>query len=181
MILWTLQVLMESLLASRSNGSLGKAENVCLADGWLCRWNCEALKRIVTLHWWPGDCNTKNCGLFIMSVNWDCHWQEIQILSCWIPFIFKRIELSVFRSSFYNMAQLHVIFTKYLVISANEFFPKCVWGKNEQRRGCDAKIQKSFGGTFNVPSPLYVPGLNVLAVLLVVLIQRASIVCLNGV
>ena len=41
------------------------------------------------------------------------------------------------------------------------------------------KIQKSFGETFNVPSPLYVPGLNVLAVSLVVLIQRASIVYIN--
>ena len=41
------------------------------------------------------------------------------------------------------------------------------------------KIQKSFGETFNVPSPLYVPGLNVLALSLVVLIQRASIVCIN--
>ena len=79
------------------------------------------------------------------------------------------------------MAQLHVIFTPYLVISANQIFPKCVLGKNEERRGCDAKIQKSFGGTFNVPSPLYVPGLNMLAVFLVVLIQRASIVCINGI
>ena len=59
MILWTLQVLMGSLLASRSSGSLGKAENVRLADGWLCRWNCWALKRIMALHWWPGDWNTK--------------------------------------------------------------------------------------------------------------------------
>ena len=33
--------------------------------------------------------------------------------------------------------------------------------------------------TFNVPSPLYVPGLNVLALSLVVPIQRASIVCIN--
>ena len=86
------------------------------------------------------------------------------------------------------MAQLHVIFTPYLVIFANQIFPKCVHeGKNEklpERRGSERqrrfeKIQKCFGGTFNVPSPLYVPGLNVLAVFLVLLIQRASIVCIN--
>ena len=41
------------------------------------------------------------------------------------------------------------------------------------------KTQKSFGGTFIVPSHLYVLGSNVLEVSLVVLVQRASIDSIN--
>ena len=30
---------------------------------------------------------TRKFGLFIMSINWNYRWQEIQILSFWIPFV----------------------------------------------------------------------------------------------
>ena len=97
MILWTLQVLMGSLLASRSNGSLGKAENVRLTDGWLCRWICEALKRIMALYWWPGDWNKKIWLIhYVHKLKWPVSGDSIPQL---LTSLYLVKELSVFPSS----------------------------------------------------------------------------------
>ena len=169
---------MGSLLASRSNGSLGKAENVRLADGWLCRWNCETLKRIVALHWWLiWVIETRKFGWFIMSINWNDHCREIQFLSFW----------SHFYSLYFPLSGSCYLYAMSCNLRKSNFSKMRPWRKEWKatkekgfwRNVVSQKIQKSFGGTFNVPFPLYVPGLNVLAVFLVLLIQRASIVCIN--